>query len=110
MHNPKQTVAAQTVLKGQQGSVQDVLGRMPVNVESGSLLEIGGVAATVCFSSQVGAPWWQDTKGRACLLAALMPAAPLLAAQHCGLLFHPSEWHKAFLQAAKLQRHPAQQL
>ena len=51
----KHTCTLQTVLKGRQGSVHNVLGRMPVNVESGSQLEIGGVPATVCFSSKVGA-------------------------------------------------------
>ena len=49
------TLALQTVLQGPQGSVQSVVGRMPVSVESGSQLEIGGVPATVFFSSQVGA-------------------------------------------------------
>ncbi len=37
-----------------------------------------------------------------------MPAAQLLAALHRGFLFHPSvSRHKAFLQAAKLQKGPS---
>ena len=92
-----------------------MLGRMPVNVESGSQLEIGGIPATVCFSSEVGAVVVTRDQGHGLpvsspdatsafvgCLALRLPVPPLW-------VFHPSvSRHKASLQAAKLQTHPGQ--
>ena len=97
------------------GSVQNVLGRMPVNVESGSQLEIGGIPATICFSSEVGATVVTRHQGHGLPVSSPDAASALVGCLALRLpvppvcVFHPSvSRHKASLQAVELQTHPGQ--